>query len=546
MKPQIRWVLFLFTILNSGFFFGQLIQQEKILKADSLVSSYSRSHAPGMAVGIIQEGKIIYKKTYGLANLEDRIPVTDSTAFDIASVSKQFTALVTLMAEKEGKLSLEDDIRTYLPELKHLPYKITLRQLANHTHGLPDFTTIKRLQGFGDEFRVTNTDAVKTVLAIKRTNFKPGDQYRYNNTGYMLLAEILRRVYKKDFAELLKAYIFDPLRMNHSMAVDDPVKIIPNRAESYQEAHSGFIKTPLGQMENGSSNIFMPLNDLCIWAANFQKPLVGSREMYDKMQQNTLLNNGEQIGYGLGLQTGKYKGLDIVFHGGGTASYRSYILHIPAYNLSVVLAGNKSTFDGLLVAYGLVDVLLKDHQILPASPKKLAYTAAELQSFEGTYEINPGNYLDIKTDGRNLYWDNNKTPLKAAGDYKFDISFLPTGSFTFHPGNLTYRIGDFTFICKKVILKPLKEDKVDLNKYVGFYRNEEFNTIYQLVIENDKLVARHAINPDIPLCFLSESEMYSYKSIFGRLGFTYGNNKSISGFVLSGANFTQIEFKKIK
>lgn len=546
MKPQIRFALFLITILNTGFYSAQLIRQDKIRKADSLVSSYSKSDEPGMAVGIIQDGKVIYKKTYGLANLEDRIPVTDSTAFDIASVSKQFTAFVILLAEKEGKLSLEDDIRMHLPELKNLPYKITIRQLANHTHGLPDFTSIKRLQGFGDEFRVTNADAVKTVLSIKSINFKPDDEYRYNNTGFMLLAEILHRVYKKDFTQILKEHIFKPLHMDHTMAVDDPVKMIPNRAESYQEISSGFVKTPLGQMENGSSNIFTTLNDLCIWAANFQKPTIGSREIYNKMQQSTQLNTGEKIEYGLGLQTGKYKGLDIVFHGGGTASYRSYILHIPAYNLSIVLMGNKSVFDGLLIAYGLVDVLLKDQLTLPEPPKNIVYTTAELKSFEGTYEINPGNYLDIKTDGKNLYWDHNKMPLKAAGDHKFDISFLPTGSFTFHPGMLTYKIGDFTFICKKVILKPLNEDKIDLTKYVGFYRNEEFNTIYQLVVEGNKLIARHSINPDIPLYFLSESEVYSYKSIFGRIHFKNDKNKTISGFMLSGASLNQIEFKRIK
>ncbi|RQO40207.1 hypothetical protein DBR39_04455 [Chryseobacterium sp. KBW03] len=546
MKPQIRLAWVLFIILNTGFYFGQLTQQDKIHKADSVVSSYSQLNSPGMAVGIIKDGKVIYKKTYGLANLENRIPVTDSTAFDIASISKQFTAFVAFMAEKEGRLSFEDDIRTYLPELKHLPYKITIRQLANHTHGLPDFTSIKSLQGIGNEVRVTNAEAVKTVLAIKSINFKPGDEYKYNNTGFMLLAEILHRVYKKEFAQILKEYIFKPLHMNHTMVVDDPAKITPNKAESYQGSSSGFIKTPLGQMENGSSNIFTTLNDLCTWAINFQEPSIGSREIYNKMQQNTFLNNGEKIEYGLGLQTGKYKGLDIVFHGGGTASYRSYILHVPAYHLSIVLTGNKSVFDGLLIAYRVVDVFLKDQQILPPPPQKVTYTAAELKSFEGTYEINPGNYLDITTDGRNMYPKGSKTPLETVGDNQFNIPSIPTGSLTFHPGSVTFRIGDFTFICKKVILKPLKEDKIDLTKFVGFYRNEEFNTIYQLVIENNKLIARHPLNPDIPLYFLSNSELYSSQSFFGRLDIKYDKNKIVSGFLLSGGNLSNIEFKRIK
>ncbi|MDN3693550.1 serine hydrolase domain-containing protein [Chryseobacterium tructae] len=312
MKTSIQFILFLFCILNGGISFGQTVQKNELEKADSIINTYSQTNAPGMAVGIVKNSKVIYKKMYGLANLEDQIPVKDSTAFDIASISKQFTAFVALLAEKEGRLSFNDDIRIYLPELKHLPYKITIRQLANHTHGLPDFTSIKRMQGFGDEVRVTNAEAVKTVLAIKNFNFPPGQQYKYNNTGFMLLAEILHRIYKKEFNEIVKEYIFNPLQMNHTNAIDDPEKIIPNKAYSYQEKNGVFSKYSLGQMENGSSNIFTTLNDLCKWAINFQSPVIGSREIYNTMQQNTVLNTGERIEYGLGLQTGKYKGLDIV------------------------------------------------------------------------------------------------------------------------------------------------------------------------------------------------------------------------------------------
>ncbi|MGG7438471.1 serine hydrolase domain-containing protein [Chryseobacterium arthrosphaerae] len=546
MKPIIKLTLFLFYALNFGILSAQSGTRDEIRKADSLINNYSDPKAPGMAVGIIRDGKIIYKKTYGLANLEDKIPVTDSTAFDIASVSKQFTAFIMLLAEREGRLSLEDDIRTYLPELKNLPYKITVRQLANHTHGLPDFTSIKRLQGFGDEFRVTNDQAIKTVLAIKSINFKPGERYAYNNTGFMLLAEILHRVYKKEFRELLKEYIFQPLKMNSSTAVDDPLKITPNRAESYQESNATFFKYPLGQMENGSSNIFTTLNDLCIWALNYQKPVIGNREIYDKMQQNTFLNSGNRIEYGLGLQTGKYKGLNIVFHGGGTAGYRSYILHIPAYRLSVVLAGNKGNFDGLFIAYKLVDLFLGNHQVLSAQPQKMSYTSAELKKFEGMYEINPGNYLEISSDGKNLYQGKSKMLLTIMGDDQFGIPAIPTASVTFHKETLTFNVGDFAFVCKKVKLEPIKVNKADLNKLTGFYRNEEFNTIYQLLVEGNTLIARHYINPDVLLYPLSPTNFYSHKSFLGQLDFRKDKKGNVTGFILAGANIANVEFKKIK
>lgn len=546
MKPLIKSILFLFSILTIEICFGQSNQKKEIQKADSIINSYSQSYAPGMAVGIIRDGKVIHKKTYGLANLESRVPVTDSTAFDIASVSKQFTAFVILLAEKEGRLSLNDDIRIYLPELKNLPYKITIKQLANHTHGLPDFTSIKRLQGFGDEFHGTNIEAVKTVLAIKSINFPPGEEYKYNNTGFILLAEILHRIYKKDFDEILREYIFNPLQMNHTKAVDDSEKIIPNKAESYREKDKVFFKQSLGQMGDGASNIFTTLNDLCIWAVNFQNPTVGSREIYQKMQQNTLLNSGERIEYGMGLQTGKYKGLDIVFHGGGTAGYRSYILHVPAYHLSIVLMGNRSVFDGLLIAYKLVDLFLEDHEILPSPPNKIHYTSTELKEFEGTYEIDPGNYFKISTDGKQLYAWGSKTPLQSLGDNIFAIPFIPTAQLIFHNEKVALKIGDFTFTCKKVKLETLEEGKVNLSQYVGYYKNEEFNTIYQLIIKDNTLVARHAINPDVPLHPLSSESFYSQNPFFGRLHFKFDAYKKTTGFIVSGINMANIEFNRIK
>lgn len=550
MKLKIKWTLFLFSVLSFGLYSGQSNQKNPISRADSLWNTYKHEDTPGMAVAIIKSGKVIYKRTYGLANLESKTPITDSTAFNIASVSKQFTAFIALLAEQEGKLSLDDDIRIYLPELSHLSYKITIRQLANHTHGLPNFSEIKKLQGFGDEFKVTNTEAVHTLLQIKRVNFPPGEQYQYNNTGFTLLVEILRRIYKKDFSQIAKEYVFKPLHMNNTLAIDDPDKIIPNKAESYQPKGSTFVKLPIGQMVSGSSNIYATLDDLCKWVANFQNPIQGSRALYNTMQKNTVLNYGKNIEYGLGLQTEKYKGLDIVFHGGGTVGYRTYILHVPSQQFSVVMLGNGQGFDGLLIAYQLVDFFLKDQETIPVKPQKTSYAPSELKQFGGVYELNPGNYLEISTEGKDLYLGTynhkDKELLQVIGDNKFKINSIPTASLTFNNGSVKLRIADFTYTAKKVTLNPPKADKMVLNKMVGFYRNEEFNTIYQLLIENNRLIARHPLNGDIELFPLKPASFYSTTEYFGQLDFKYDKNNNITEFELSGANLSGIVFKKIK
>ncbi|KFF08318.1 serine hydrolase domain-containing protein [Chryseobacterium luteum] len=550
MKPKIKWTLFLFSVLSFGLCFGQSNQKDPISRADSLWSIYKQLNTPGMAVAVIKDGKVIYKKTYGLANLESKTPITDSTAFNIASVSKQFTAFIALLAEQEGKLSLDDDIRTYLPELSHLPYKITIRQLANHTHGLPNFSEIKKLQGFGDEFKVTNNEAVHTLLQIKNVNFPPGEQYQYNNTGFTLLAEILRRVYKKDFSQIAKEYVFNPLHMKNTLAIDNPDKIIPNKAESYQPKGDTFVKLPIGQMVSGSSNIYATLDDLCKWAANFQNPVQGSHALYNAMQKNTVLSSGKNLEYGLGLQTEKYKGLDIVFHGGGTVGYRTYILHVPSQQFSVVMLGNGQGFDGLLIAYQLVDFFLKDQETIPVKPQKTTYTPSELKQFEGVYELNPGNYLEISTEGKDLYLGTynhkGKELLQVIDDNKFKITSIPTASLTFNNGSVKLRIADFTYTAKKVILNLPKLDKMVFNKLVGFYRNEEFNTIYQLLIDNNRLIARHPLNGDIELFPLKPASFYSITEYFGQLDFKYDKNNHITEFELSGANILNIKFKKIK
>jgi len=519
------------------------------LQMDSLLGIYTQSEAPGMAIGIIKDGKTIYKNAAGMANLEHQIPITDSTVFNIASISKQFAALLTLFAEQEKKLTLDDDIRDHLPELKHLPNKITIRQLANHTHGLPNSSELLQLKGFGLDYPMTNAEALEVALSIQQPNFEAGSQFQYGNVGYLLVAEILARAYEKPFTQLIQEKIFGPLQMNHSQVVNDPYTIVPNLAEAYQSGANGYIKFPNRQMESGPSNVHITLNDFIKWATNFQQPSIGNPSMYTRMIEPGQLNHKERIGYGLGLNLEIRKGVNMAFHGGGTAGYRAYILHVPSQNISVVTLGNRKSFESLQIAYQAVDLLCKD-QLIETVPQKTNYTSEELQKWTGVYKLENGNYVEITEKDQTLFFGpynqpDQALPLTTIGDQKFDFTYIPTTTLTFYDGYFKYRIADFTYTFKRTTLNPPKLSVQDLKSYVGVYKNRALNTMYEIVLENDQLVVKHLINSDIYLNPLKQHVFYSNTYFFERLDFIVDQRQRITGFTLAGMNLNNLHFEKV-
>ncbi|SHK34119.1 serine hydrolase domain-containing protein [Chryseobacterium polytrichastri] len=522
----------------------------QINKVDSLLHHYYQKNNPGVALAIIEQGKTIYSGQRGISNMEYGIPITDSTAFHIASVSKQFTAYLAVLLEKEGKLSLHDDIRKYLPELKDLPYKITLRQLANHTHGLSNLYELAQLKGIEPGDKMTHKEIVEMLLHIKQVNFKPGEQYQYNNTGFVLLAEIIERLTGKPFQEILKDKIFIPLQMNNSSAVNTSSLIIKNKAYSYRLKNGKYENYAFNMMANGSSGISTTINDLSKWAITMQYPSVENKEILDEMLQPTILNSGETIRYGLGLESKTYKGLELVFHGGGDAGYRSYILTIPKYKFSVVMLGNNNDFKPFQLVYEIVDLFLKEYEKENPSLQKTSYTTQELKAFEGTYEMFPGSFFTIIAENNSLYYQafgtQNKMVLPIIGDGVFANPNLPISYFSFDKSTCNFHIADFTYPSKRVNVNLPKPNEMNLAEFAGIYRNEEFNTEYELVIKNSELIAQHSLNNDIALHPLTKNSFYSNEGFFGKLSFSKNKEGKIIGFSLSGQNLHNILFTKIK
>ncbi|MEO1384915.1 MAG: hypothetical protein AAFV78_16960, partial [Bacteroidota bacterium] len=238
-----------------------------------------------------------------------------------------------------------------------------------------------------------------------------------------------------------------------------------------------------------------------------------------------------------------YKGIKTIFHGGGTAGYRAYILHVPDHDLSMVTLGNQDRFDALLIIQDLLKLYLKAHMVAQV-PAKTTYTADEMKAFEGTYRFHPGQYWTFTTDGKDLYFKGVGAPLPLIGDKTFEF-FLPTGYLTFSDTSVAVRIGDFNYPSPKVKLDPPNLSAKDLEKYTGIFRNEEFETYYELrVMEND-LVAKHRINGEIPLNPLAKDSFYASYPL-GELEFLLDESGNVVGFQLSGQNYYDVKFVKLK
>ena len=367
-------------------------------KVDQLFAEWNRPNSPGAALAVTRDSETIYTQGYGTANLEYDIPITPTTIFDIASVSKQFAAFAITTLSREGKLSLDDDIQTHLPDLPDFGHTITIRHLLHHTGGLRDWVQSLVIAGVAMEDVISFKHILKMARHQKALNFKPGEAYLYSNTGYNLLAEIVERVTGDSFREWTNANIFKPLAMTSTHFHDDHQTILKNRAYSYQAVeNNGFKHAVNNTTALGSSSLYSTVEDLAKWILNFDDTPIGEQVVIDQMHERGVLNNGEQISYALGLNIGEYRGLQTVGHSGSWRGFRSHLIRFPDQKFGVVILCNLDTFNPLGLAEKVANLYLADvlAPVEASEPEKAAEPAEETKSepltpdqlaeFEGDY-----------------------------------------------------------------------------------------------------------------------------------------------------------------
>lgn len=338
---------------------------------DSVFAPYSSRQGPGCAVGVSREGSLVFAKGYGSADLEHDTPITPSTPFYIASVAKQFTAMSIVLLAEDGRLSLDDSVRQWVPEVPSFGSPITIRQLLYHTSGLRDYFTLLALSGWPSDGQLTERQFIDLISRQKNLNFAPGEEFLYSNTGYALLAIVVQRVSGKPLREYAAEHIFKPLGMTHTEFRDDHHRLIAQRAVGYQPADGSFhISQPEFDVV-GDGGLYSTVEDLAKWDANFRTGRVGGKSGIALLQEPGHLNNGQTIPYALGLTVGQTRGLKTFAHRGAYGGYRSAMVRYPEKGLSVITLCNTSAASSSLADE--VSVLL-----LGVQPQKSVATTLDL------------------------------------------------------------------------------------------------------------------------------------------------------------------------
>lgn len=313
-------------------------------RSDQVFYPFTGDEVPGGAVGVIKDGKLIFSKAYGMANLTYDIKFDLNTPSNIGSVTKQFTATAILLLEQQGKLSLEDDIRKHLPEIPDFGEVIKVKNLLNHTNGLWEIYNLMPITGWNGENVLLRSSIIDIIKKQDELQAKPGQEFNYNNTAFILLAEIVKRKTNTEFPKWVKENIFNPLEMNHSFVRDNPKAIIKNGTQGYVTDASGIKEAGDLAASYGAGGIYTIVGDLAKWMNNFDKATLGGKELIAKLVKQDTLNNGDTLSYGLGIGVDTYKGLKQYSHGGADIAHRAFISYFPEIKSGTIVLSNFGNF----------------------------------------------------------------------------------------------------------------------------------------------------------------------------------------------------------
>lgn len=508
---------------------------------DALFSRYTRDSTPGLAVSVVKDGRMIFARGYGMADLEHRIPITPTTVFDVASVSKQFTGLAIAMLVEEGKVRLEDDVHRYIPELPDFGRPITINHLLHHTSGLRDWPGTLAVAGWRFDDVIAFEQILRMAMRQRTLNFAPGAEYTYSNTGYNLLAEVVQRVTGAPFRQWTQAHLFAPLAMQHSVFRDDHTMVIRDRALGYAPAPLGtWAATTNNLTALGSSSLMSTVEDLAKWVINFDSARVGGKSAMAMTRTRGVLNDGSTIPYAFGVSHGEYRGKATVAHSGSWASFATYVVHFPELHAGVVVLANSPIVNPTRAAYQVADaffgVSLGTVAASPAPPNpSLQLSAASLDSLAGLYKLGPGWYVDVKRMGTALTaqaTNEARWPMQGVTPTEFWVGAY-SASMTFVRDErgvvtgLQYR-GKFSPRMTESGARPAA-----LGDFVGDYVSDELEVTYHVEQRGDSLMLVQWRHGPMPLVRRFGEEFGTNVWFLKSIAFTRDGQGKVDGFVLN-------------
>lgn len=467
---------------------------------DRLFARWNSTDLPGCTVGISRAGERVVNRAYGMANLEYRIANQPDTVFEIASVSKQFTAAAVLLLAQQGKLSLEDPVQRYLPEVPDYGEPITIRHLLTHTSGLRDWGFVQDIAGWPRNSRAYTHDHVLDIVSRQRAlNFAPGAAFAYNNTGYNLAAVLVGRVAGISFADFTRREIFEPLAMSSTSWRDDYTRVVLQRAVAYHVAEDGVrMNMPFDDVD-GDSGLLTTTGDLLKWAANLTDARVGGRAFVQTQLTPGRLASGDELVYTLGgLNRVTWRGVREWNHTGGIAAYRSWFAHYPDHDVSVAVLCNASDARPWEIGRQAVAMFLPVDE--PSAP--MSVPAERVRDVEGLYRHRQRHgtvSIDYVDDQWHLAGVGVLTPLTVdhfrvgTGTIRIDVERTSTNSVQ---GIRVTTAGESVGYDRVERSRPTA---ADLQAFAGTYRSDEVDVELTVAIEDERLVLRRRPNTRIPL-----------------------------------------------
>jgi CubicO group peptidase (beta-lactamase class C family) len=538
------------------------VRDARAQRADSVFQRFDRTDSPGCALGVYQDGKVLYARGYGMASLEHGVALSPRSVLDVGSISKQFTAMAMLMLQQEGKLSLEDPIRKYIPELPPYAEKITLRRALSQTSGLRDLYTM--MGQTGRAFEGDTIDALRVITHSAEPNYEPGARYLYTNSGWILAAQIVYRLTGKPLAQFAEERIFGPLGMHDTRYLADAATIIPNGAEGYAPRSGGGFRVARSSYDGaimGAGAVHTTVEDFGRWLNNYDAATVGGRDIIATMTTATTLNDGSPArsgptqAYAVGLNVGTLRGLPVVSHGGSWAGYRGHFLRFPDQRFAVATFCNLTTSGPDSLARKVAGIYLDDRMqpdsatlwsVALAGAPRAELPVASLRALVGVWRnVERGELRRTRLVGDTLF---------SIGAERTRMVPLGGGRFRVGPGIEVRFEGDSTApsrIFARTVADTVTYLRVDtvaltpakLTEYAGDYWSPEVEATHTWKVEKGQLVL-----------YVNDRRLGVLDPTY-QDGFTRGGNVidverdakgRVTGFVLEAGRVRHLRFTRVR
>jgi len=532
---------------------------------DQILSPYDGDDTPGAAVQVWRDGKTLYSKAVGMANLAYAIPFEPDTRTNIGSTSKQFTGFAIMLQAERGLLSLDDDIRKHVPELPEFDETVTIRHIVTHTSGLREFANLLLMTGrqvmHGDW--VDRSELIEIVQRQPALQNVPGTEWNYNNTAFGLAALIVERTSGQDFHVFMQENVFGPLGMTRTMVRPTPEHIVQDMSEGYTPGEDGFRQTGDLGASIGAGGIYSTIEDLQKWIQNFATPQVGSAESLEQMMTSYVLADGEETGYGFGLSMDEQRGLRRVHHGGADLSHRSQLVYYPEINAGITAQSNHGGFNSN-VAFQLAAAFFDDAmeseddedtdgEWTEFDPED--FDPEDFDEYAGRYALDaaPTMILTFTRDGEKFYLQvpgQGQTVIVPTSDSTFALTVVEA-SVVFHRNeegkvdgatlnqngeNHATRLEDD----EAAAWEPTTEDLAD---FEGRYFSEELETFYTVALEDEALVVHRRRIDDATLS-AGEEDAFSGGGL--NYSFERDRNGVVIGFYISNGRARDLRFERAR